>query len=990
MASLWDCCDLDAEEAALIQIIKDTLSKEISNKSAAAASENQLERTPKTSSFENKLYDSLIGAEANCKDLLEESNEIIVALSSLSSHYNEVSGRSNTLTKTCEQLLEQQHFLHQTVEVLDTSLVPFDHIEKSAVALGLPVDISAANKVAAKGSGGNLASAVSVSASGAGREGIVGAALDPRSAEFKEILNQLTVGMEFLTSHTDMHDAAKYFKYLLLLHHRSCSVITKSMKELLQSAGQLCRDNFGSTRLVPKNGLGQSGPGSTGGVNRSKSGGNLSAAGAAGGVSTVSSDVIVLESSYIYSKFKGLGYRMRELSSLLAQYSANIDTLVAAHCQMAANGPAGEKKPEIQRSSSFNSGGGGLSRSGSSGNGWIVDAVMGQMSNSSGGSGGSTGMGQGPSSLLNTDLFVDIKQYYIELRLELLKPVLHDMLYSSSVGDRGSSGADAAAGLSGPMSSSSLCFDVRYIFTTLLRISTLELQLFRVLFNSSNAGSAPGSPRSVPSTPSAGGAVAVIGSRAAASGKEAEVCQIIELLCRYIEENIRPRIIREYSVDELCHIITILQHDLISQVHASCGNMNMSISQLAPESPSLNASPRSNGTEFSNSAVAGQIKSLLLSSIHRIVNETQERLLYNVELEIRNNVQLFEPTAAVHLNYPDSLVSVADSVDGAKAVAGSTDDSSGRGTGDGSGGGGTMSLIVQSWYPTLRSSLSLLSKLYGIIDASVFEDVSRRIISLCVKSLKIGTEMIKKQSTIKLPPKHVHTQAQVQAQVGKDRDSKSNSVNYLSNSSLLNGDLFLIRHLLILREQLVAFDVKEWQQKEQVLDFSSTSEAITSFIARSWSRTPTDSSAGTGAGTDLASRLETTSASGLYMLLSHASCPTLHENTVDIKKELDGMLKNSYNNLKQTIVKILLGPLEGFLIKVNAILNTAPANIHATGDLLLTSTDPQSARVLLSPDNRKLLTAQSFLKVDRLKSLLQGVLENVTFYCVEIRNTLQV
>jgi hypothetical protein len=200
--------------------------------------------------------------------------------------------------------------------------------------------------------------------------------------------------------------------------------------------------------------------------------------------------------------------------------------------------------------------------------------------------------------------------------------------------------------------------------------------------------------------------------------------------------------------------------------------------------------------------------------------------------------------------------------------------------------------------------------------------------------------------------------------------------------------------LLILREQLVAFDVKEWQQKEQVLDFSNTSEAIVSFIARSWSRAPVDVSNGNGGGgggsADLASRLETTSASGLYMLLSHATCPTLHENTVDIKKELDGMLKNSYNNLKQTIVKILLGPLEGFLLKVNAILNTAPANIHATSDLLLTSTDPNSARVLLSPENRKLLCSQSFLKVDRLKALLQGVLENVTFFCVEIKNTLQV
>lgn len=79
--------------------------------------------------------------------------------------------------------------------------------------------------------------------------------------------------------------------------------------------------------------------------------------------------------------------------------------------------------------------------------------------------------------------------------------------------------------------------------------------------------------------------------------------------------------------------------------------------------------------------------------------------------------------------------------------------------------------ISRTWYPPLRHTLSLLSLLFGVVDPAVFEDLARRGVAALIESLTRGAVGVRRW-----------------------RDQ-------------LHGDLFLVRHLLILREQLLPFDI---------------------------------------------------------------------------------------------------------------------------------------------------------------------------------------
>lgn len=175
-------------------------------------------------------------------------------------------------------------------------------------------------------------------------------------------------------------------------------------------------------------------------------------------------------------------------------------------------------------------------------------------------------------------------------------------------------------------------------------------------------------------------------------------------------------------------------------------------------------------------------------------------------------------------------------------------------------------------------------------------------------------------------------------------------------NSALHGDLFLIRHILILREQLTPFETN-LQSTTKHLDFTPTTRVLASFSTRSL--------------------LRFDSANGLVQLAIHG-LPGIHDTLVDTKKEIDSMLKMSCLGMKQSAIKMILGPIESFLAKVTAFVGEIPAFTKGTSE---SST--------LTSDAVKNLQGQSFMKVDRVKEMLKSALDTVMISAPDLKQAMQ-
>jgi hypothetical protein len=87
------------------------------------------------------------------------------------------------------------------------------------------------------------------------------------------------------------------------------------------------------------------------------------------------------------------------------------------------------------------------------------------------------------------------------------------------------------------------------------------------------------------------------------------------------------------------------------------------------------------------------------------------------------------------------------------------------------------------WYPTVRRAIMCLTKLFRTLDSSTFQGLAQDVIVACIQTLDMAATRIKVRTTS------------------------------------LDADLFLIKHLLIIREQIAPFKI-ECTVREVSLDFS--------------------------------------------------------------------------------------------------------------------------------------------------------------------------
>lgn len=159
------------------------------------------------------------------------------------------------------------------------------------------------------------------------------------------------------------------------------------------------------------------------------------------------------------------------------------------------------------------------------------------------------------------------------------------------------------------------------------------------------------------------------------------------------------------------------------------------------------------------------------------------------------------------------------------------------------------------WYPTLRKAVWLLRRIYRLVNSSVFDDLAHRIVHSTIASLIYASQQVS------------------------------------SKKSAQDGQLFLIIHLLHLKQQIVAFDI-EFIPPEVEFDFSSVTNTFYELRDRGslWNPASWVRLVGGAVGGGL--------------------LPKVVENMLDAKAELDGQLRTVINDFVNGYATHITAPVE--------------------------------------------------------------------------------
>ncbi|EDO40929.1 predicted protein [Nematostella vectensis] len=242
--------------------------------------------------------------------------------------------------------------------------------------------------------------------------------------------------------------------------------------------------------------------------------------------------------------------------------------------------------------------------------------------------------------------------------------------------------------------------------------------------------------------------------------------------------------------------------------------------------------------------------------IDQMTEDVQERLVYRAQAYFQTDILMYSP-APGDLAYPDKLLIDLSDDQSETEIGGRKKSSSELPA--------APADLQGMWYPTVRRTIVCLSKLDRCISKETFEGLSQEALSACIKSLKIASALITKR---------------------KDP---------------INGHLFLIKHLLILREQIAAFDV-DFAVKEVSLDFSKMRTAAYGL----WSKS---------------GHIFSLNSSNAILDFLLEGAPQLTESYLDSKKEVDRELRVVCEQFIQQVSESFISPLSAFIESVRKVVS---------------------------------------------------------------------
>ncbi|TKA71280.1 hypothetical protein B0A49_02572 [Cryomyces minteri] len=316
---------------------------------------------------------------------------------------------------------------------------------------------------------------------------------------------------------------------------------------------------------------------------------------------------------------------------------------------------------------------------------------------------------------------------------------------------------------------------------------------------------------------------------------EGGLYDFLEAICEPLYDYLRPRTIHETQILKLCELCTLIQTRYM-------------------EGEEDDSEPtESNRLGFS-------------TLIHPALEDAQTRLVFLALAVLRDDIEHYKPRPE-DLDYftRNRRVSLArngtrPALSGRKEPVNEppiqtpktpmvVDEEGGIDTLN-AGWGFDTDAALEGLYPTLRKAIWLLSRIYRLVNSSIFDDLAHRIVHQTILSLHAAATQIS------------------------------------ARASLTDAQLFLIKHLLILKQQIVAFDI-EFVTPEISFDFSSMTNTFYELRERGGLFNPRN----------------------LMRLVGGGLMPRVVENMLDAKAELDGRLRTVINEFTNAFTTRMTSPI---------------------------------------------------------------------------------
>ncbi len=254
----------------------------------------------------------------------------------------------------------------------------------------------------------------------------------------------------------------------------------------------------------------------------------------------------------------------------------------------------------------------------------------------------------------------------------------------------------------------------------------------------------------------------------------------------------------------------------------------------------------------------GEALAAMRPVMEEILADVQERLVYSMQHYIRDEISYYTPTKEDLLEFDAETADAGgNGASGAGAAAGAAQK---EGEKEGVGEAGKADL--SNLYPAVQNTLLCLSKTYGCLELKTFGGLAQEAIQYCTDACIVASQEIAK------------------------------------SKGLLKSQLFLIKNLLALREQLSLFNV-DFGSQETELDFSHMRDHLRRILSGETS-------------------LFALGASNAVFQLIGKARPRISKMHFDSKRELEKRLKTCCESYIMGVTKLSVEPMLSFITKVTA------------------------------------------------------------------------